>query len=119
MTEITYPEIFDVSKILPPWLNLIPLVHLFDLYDGWKLNVFGNIAMFIPVGIVWPLCFERLDSFPKTVLAGGLFSLCIEITQLLFFERCSDIDDIILNTAGAAIGAAVCFGVRWIRKKKY
>lgn len=110
---------FDSGKLIPPWLNLVPLVHLFEVYDGWKLNLIGNIAMFIPVGIVWPVCFRKIDTVGKTILAGLGFTLCIEISQLLFYERGSDIDDIILNTLGTAIGALIVFGVRClIRKRK-
>lgn len=101
----------DVSKILPLWVNPVPIVHLFDVYDGWKINIIGNITMFIPVGIVWPICFKKLDTIGKAILAGAGFSLFIEITQLLFYERCSDIDDIILNTTGVAIGAVIYFAV--------
>ena len=110
---------FDTSKIFPPWFNVVPIVHLFEVYDGWKLNVFGNIAMFIPVGVVWPVCFKKINSIPKTIIAGAVFSLCIEISQLLFYERCSDIDDIILNTAGVTIGAIVYFGISRIIHRKY
>lgn len=109
---------FDSSKILPLKFNLIPIIHLFDIYEGWQRNLFGNIAMFIPIGIVWPVCFKKLNTVGKTVLAGFGFSLCIEITQLLFYERSSDIDDLILNTAGAAIGALICFGCRRLFSKK-
>ncbi len=103
---------FDAAKILPFWLNLIPVVHLFDIYDGWQMNIIGNISMFIPVGIVWPVCFKELDNVRKTVLAGCGFTLLIEITQLLFYERCSDIDDAILNTTGVLIGALIYFGIK-------
>lgn len=106
------PMRFDSSQILPLQFNLIPVIHLFDVYDGWKLNLFGNAAMFIPVGIVWPACFKKLNNIGKTVLAGAGFSLCIEISQLFFYERHSDIDDVILNTTGALIGALIFFGVR-------
>lgn len=98
---------FDSSKVFPLWVNLIPIVHLFDLYDGWQINIIGNIAMFIPVGIVWPVCFKKLDSVGKTVLAGAGFTLFIEITQLPFYERCSDVDDLLLNTCGVVIGALI------------
>lgn len=100
---------FDASKIFPLWINVIPIVHLFDIYDGWQMNIIGNVAMFIPVGVVWPICFKKLDNIKKAIAAGAGFSLFIEITQLPFFERCSDIDDIILNTTGFAIGAGIYF----------
>ena len=108
---------FDSSKIRPPWFNLVPFVHLFEVYDGWKMNVLGNIAMFIPVGIVWPVCFKKLDTVGKTVLAGAGYSLLIELTQLLLFERNTDIDDLILNTAGVLIGALILFGCRSLARR--
>lgn len=74
--------------------------------------------MFIPVGLVWPVCFEKLDTFLKTVLAGLGFTLLIEVTQLPFYERCSDVDDMILNTTGVAIGALIVFAIRKIKKKQ-
>ena len=108
---------FDASKITPFWINAVPFIGLLEVYDGWQMNIFGNIAMFIPVGIVWPICFRKLDTVGKTVLAGAGFSLCIEISQLLMFERCSDIDDLILNTTGVAIGAFILFGCRYLLSK--
>ncbi len=112
--------IFDVEKIIPPWVNIVPIVHLFDVYDGWQINIIGNIAMFIPVGLAWPSCFKKLDTVGKTVLVGAGFSLFIEITQLPFYDRCSDVDDLILNTTGILIGAIIYFGIKrlTIRKKR-
>jgi len=107
--------IFDSSKILPFRLNLIPLVRLADIYDGWQLNIIGNVTMFIPVGIVWPVCFKKLDKLWKATLAGGGFSLLIEITQLLFYERCSDVDDLLMNTCGVFIGAVIYFGIKKLK----
>ncbi len=103
---------FDSSRLLPPWVNLIPLVRLSYKYKGWQMNIIGNITMFIPVGIIWPVCFKQLDSVWKTILAGAGLSLCIEISQLLFYARCSDVDDILLNTVGVAAGAVLYFGIR-------
>ncbi len=108
------PLRFNAAEIFPLWINLIPIKHLFDVYDGWQMNIIGNISMFIPVGIVWPVCFKKLDSILKTVLAGFGFTLLIEITQLFFYERCSDVDDMILNTTGVLIGAIIYFGIRKI-----
>lgn len=109
---------FDSSQILPFWLNLVPIVHLFDIYDGWQVNIIGNVAMIIPVGIVWPVCFKKLDTYGKNLLAGFGFTLVIEITQLLVYERCSDIDDLLLNTLGFAIGALIAKGFHLIGSKK-
>ena len=110
--------ILDVNRILPLWINLIPVVHLFDVYDGWLINIIGNVAMFIPVGLVWPLCFQKLDTLGKTVLVAAGFPLFIEITQLPFYDRCSDVDDLILNTTGILIGALIYFSVKLLKNRK-
>ena len=97
-------------------ISFIPFYFLFDRYDGWLLNIIGNIAMFIPVGIVWPICFRKLDNIKKTVFAGVGLVLLIELTQLICPERHTDIDDLILNTSGVAIGACIIFAIRKSRK---
>ena len=98
--------------------SLIPFFFLVDRYDGWLMNIIGNITMFIPVGIVWPVCFKKLDAIWKTVLAGAGFTLFIEVSQLLCPERHTDIDDLILNTIGVLIGALIVFGIRKCKKEK-
>lgn len=105
----------DLNNIFPLWINLVPIVHLFDEYDGWLINIIGNVTMFIPVGLVWPVCFKELDTLKKTVLMGALFPVIIEITQIPFSSRCSDVDDIILNTTGIFIGALIHFGVKRLK----
>ena len=101
----------DFSRNVDNKINIIPFYFLFDRYDGWLMNVIGNTAMFIPVGICWPLCFKKLDNFFKALVAGAGLSLLIELTQTLSFERYTDVDDLILNTAGAGFGALIFFMV--------
>ena len=51
------PLIFDIATAFPFRVNLIPFINLFD-YDNKRdllLNVIGNVAMFIPSGIVLPI----------------------------------------------------------------
>ena len=70
--------------------------------------------MFIPVGICWPICFKKLDKIWKAILTVFGFTLFIEISQILFFERCSDIDDLIMNGTGGVIGVLIYFGIKKI-----
>ena len=114
------PLIFDIATAFPFRVNLVPLVNLFD-YDNRRdllLNVIGNVAMFIPSGIVLPIIYKRLDSFIKVSLAGGGISLCIEIIQLPFRVRASDIDDLILNTVGVMIGYGIYAMIRYLKRRK-
>ena len=100
---------FDFNRIFPLQINIKPLTFVYERYIGWQRNIFGNIAMFIPVGICWPMCFKQLNRVKKVVVAGFWYSLMIEISQLFFYERYSDIDDLILNTIGVFIGAMIYF----------
>ena len=112
------PLLFDSSGIFPPRINLLPLVYLFD-YEIRRealINVIGNTAMFIPIGIIWPWVFRKLDTAKKTIAAGVGFSLFIEILQLPFFDRVSDIDDLLLNSLGFLMGYGVYRLVRFISK---
>ena len=110
------PLVFEPAAVFPLRVNFIPFVHLFEyvsLRDTiW--NIVGNMAMFIPSGIVLPIIYKKLDSFGKVIAAGAFISLCIEILQLPFASRASDIDDLILNTFGVAIG----YGIYAIMKLK-
>ena len=107
-----------IGKDIHEMISIIPFNFLFDRYDGWEMNIIGNIAMFIPVGIVWPICFKKLDTMKKTILAGTGFTLFIELTQLFCQGRHTDVDDLILNTFGAAIGACIVFLIRRKQRKK-
>ena len=114
------PLVFDPERIFPVWLNLKPFVYLFD-YPTMKealLNLIGNTAMFIPLGIVWPWVFKKLNTHGKIIAAGFGVSLSIELLQLPFFDRATDIDDLILNTLGYLMGYGIYLLARWLRRKK-
>lgn len=76
------------------------------------LQVVFNVLLFVPLGLALRGYFER--SFLTTVLAGLVTSVAIETTQYTglwgLYEcayRVADIDDIITNTLGTLIGAAL------------
>jgi len=103
------PLLFDAAKIFPPRINLLPFVYLFDypVFREALINFIGNTAMFLPLGMVWPSVFPQLDTHKKVIAAGVGYSLLIEIVQLLFFDRVSDIDDLLLNSLGFLIGYGI------------
>ena len=110
--------VFDPATAFPFRVNLVPFVHLFD-YDNVRdiiWNIVGNMIMFIPTGIVLPVIYKKLDCFWKVVAVGALISLCIEILQLPFPSRASDVDDLILNTLGVAVGYGIYAGFRCLRR---
>lgn len=114
------PLIFDFANAFPPRLNLVPFVYLFDYPTSSEalLNIVGNTTMFIPLGIVWPSVFKKLDTPTKVLLAGFGVSLTIEIAQLFFVDRVTDIDDLILNFLGYLIGYLIYRLARRLTKGK-
>ena len=111
--------VLDTAAVFPFRVNLIPLVNLFD-YDSKRdllLNVIGNAAMFVPSGIVLPIVYKGLNTHRKVISAGIGISLCIEILQLPFYDRVSDIDDLLLNSFGFLIGYLLYLTAKRLRKK--
>ena len=110
------PLVFEPEEIFPLRVDLVPFVQLF-WYDSKRdmiLNIVGNFTMFIPSGIILPILYRKLDRFWKVLAAGALMSLCIEILQLPFAVRASDIDDLILNVLGVAAG----YGIYYVFKHR-
>lgn len=96
--------LYEGLRYLPvfrPAYNLIPFSQHIDL-TGYILNV----ALFLPLGLLVPFLWDRADRFLSVLGTGAGFSLFIETTQLLN-ARATDVDDLILNTAGALLGYAV------------
>ena len=103
------PLLFDRRRIFPLWLNFEPLIHLFDYPSAFNAihNFLGNTLLFIPVGIVWPAVFKKLNTHAKVICAGIGLSVCIELLQLPFYVRATDVDDLILNSTGYLLGYAI------------
>ncbi len=78
--------------------------HLLDAVHATPVeDLLLNITLFVPLGFLLPLSCKKF-TFYKTILAGFLLSLTIEITQYLAHLGCCDIDDIFNNTFGAVLG---------------
>lgn len=114
------PLVFDAGNWFPFRINWIPFVNLLDYPDKRDilLNVIGNTAMFVPLGIVWPVVFRKLDTHGKVIAAGVGASLCIEIIQLPFYDRVTDIDDLILNSLGFLLGYGLYLLAVSVKSKK-
>ena len=113
------PLVFDAAKVFTPRINLVPIVNLLDyeIFREAMVNLIGNTAMFIPIGVIWPLVYKKLNSHGKVIAAGVGFSLCIEILQLPFFDRVTDIDDLILNSLGYLMGYGLYLLVKAVKRK--
>ena len=75
-----------------------------------------NILAFLPFGALHPPA-QGSPSLGKTVFAGFLCSLAIELLQPIVGRAC-DVNDLILNTLGALVSALCFFGFRALRRRK-
>lgn len=71
------------------------------------INLGGNVGMFIPLGFFLPGVFAKLRKFWKTLLASGAIICTVELLQLFSLLGHCDIDDLILNLIGVAIGYGI------------
>jgi len=79
--------------------NFIPMV---DILNSPR-QYFFNVLMFIPVGFLLPLLWEKYGSWKYLMGFGCFLTVFIETAQIFTF-RTTDIDDLITNLLGAGIG---------------
>ncbi len=111
----TVPFDFDLSLrgITHEWRQAekIPLIHT----HGKRLSgadLTSNILLFVPLGFLFFAFFQekRRDgrrNFFRAVMACFFFSFFIESFQLLLEDRFTSSNDLLMNTLGAAFGAAL------------
>ena len=85
----------------------LKLFEVFKIYKLTDLQVVGNFIMLLPMGIYLPLLYKKLRSFFPVLFACFGVSLLIEFLQLATRYRSADVDDLLLNTAGAIVGFAI------------
>lgn len=98
-----------------PEYNLIPfktitsLIVDFRYYelDVWIYNLFGNIAAFMPLGILIPIILSTKRKLVATIVFSIVILLIAETAQFIFKVGVFDVDDIILNMIGVVSGYMV------------
>lgn len=82
------------------------------------VNLFGNIAGFVPLGLFLPCLWKRLQSFRYFIVSIVAGIVAIEIIQLFSLRGSCDVDDLILNILGAVLGYGVFKLLRNITTKE-
>ena len=91
--------------------NLVPFYTVKLFINGYKNghlafsvmheNIFGNFVAFMPLAFFLACLFKRFSNWYSVFITVTLSVMAVEILQLLFLTGSSDIDDVILNVAGA------------------
>ncbi len=70
-------------------------------------NLFGNIFIFVPVGILLPMVHHASKNLWVMLFNASLLIVGIEIFQLFSNFGAFDVDDIILNCFGVLLGRCI------------
>lgn len=111
----------DHATALWASINLVPartIVGIVQDHPGmvsWQLV--GNVLLFVPLGFLLPRLSERAQRFAATAATALAVSVGIELVQLAMLltglsRRSVDVDDVMLNVAGACLGYLAWRGSR-------
>ncbi len=86
--------------------------HSIDLtlFETWGRSAVShayfieNILMYVPFGVLMPLCFRKMERFWICVPTALASSVLLELTQLLTQRGYCQLDDVVTNTVGALVG---------------
>ncbi|GEM_PF-4059505 len=113
--QITLGSLFPLEingEILTRTLDLMAVPSIF------YMNLFGNIVLFMPLGILISLLKEGKNNFFKAIFLGFILSLTIESCQLFIDYRIFDVDDLIFNTIGYMMGYTIYLLYKMVRLKE-
>ncbi|MFD9396768.1 VanZ family protein [Streptomyces sp. NPDC060000] len=116
----------NVPWVVPPNLHPFDGIRA-DLRLGWPeaaRRIGEGLGLLAPLGFLLPLVHGRLRVSPlasliRTVTAGALLSLGIELLQTGVPGQVVDVDSLLLNTVGVGLAhVAVAPAVRaWLRRR--
>lgn len=89
-------------------VNIVPFSSIVrGLCAGGPLfviNIIGNIAVFVPLGVLLPKLHPWFHYWITTLIIGIALSTTIEALQWVSAQRVADVDDLLLNALGTWIG---------------
>jgi glycopeptide antibiotics resistance protein len=106
----------DATNLVPlrdhAWAVRCLLSDCSDITDAVYsivVDVLGNVVVFFPIGlslagVLGGLPYRR--RLAMAVAIGAALSVSIELIQLSIPSRATDVDDVLFNTIGTALGAA-------------
>ncbi|MFE1291365.1 VanZ family protein [Streptomyces sp. NPDC058751] len=110
------------------WLTMMPglspgvaprrvsLVPLRDLVMMGTLGIIGNLLVFAALGFFAPVRFAALASVPRILALGVGCSVLVEVAQyVLWLDRVSSVDDVLVNATGALLAGLA--SRRWWRRR--
>jgi glycopeptide antibiotics resistance protein len=96
---------FPASHPRANWVPFRSIIHDWR-NGGWGfvVNFVGNLVAFLPMGMLPPLIRAGHTALWQVALFSLSISFAIEAGQYISGRRVPDVDDLILNTMGGALG---------------
>ena len=135
--KIALSGIFSAYIFLVLWVTLLgrtPTDHIIELHPLASYrralnapphlarieirNALLNIAMFIPLGIFLPIIWHGLQKFYLALPVAFFAAMAIEAVQLTTRRGVFALEDILHNTAGAALGIIAVKIIKWLRRSQ-
>lgn len=77
-------------------------------FDYAAVEASANFLLYLPLGLLLALSYQGRYRWAASAVLGSLTSVCVELGQLAFLaERYPSVLDVIMNSFGAAAGAAL------------
>ncbi|WP_428841954.1 VanZ family protein [Halobacillus naozhouensis] len=114
-----FSEVGNFSRLRTPFFlgdgpnnNYIPFSTIstyilnFNHYNlsTWLFNMFGNVLIFLPLGIIAPVLFNSMYRYKHIIYIAVSIRVVIEILQYQTSLGVFDIDDLILSLTGGIMG---------------
>ena len=109
LSEGGYWELVRGFVNLTPFDTIVRFLRTIETQEGYFvrhafINLVGNVVMFVPLGVFLPLLWRKMRAYWRFFLLCALAIALVEAAQALLLRGSADIDDLILNLAGATIG---------------
>ena len=106
---LTYGEYFQEYTNFVPFRTVEEFIGYLRTNDGIygdisAENVFGNFLAFLPTGLFFPAIWKKKRHFVSFLLTASAVIIGVEIMQFITMCGACDIDDYLLNIAGAVTG---------------
>ena len=109
LSHYSYAQYFQAFTNFIPFKTIAEYIQRYS--DGyWRLstvNLLGNLALFVPMGMALPCVSKKLNRFWKVTLCVLGMVVLVEVMQGLLRVGSIDIDDVIFNVSGAMIGYGI------------
>lgn len=100
-------------------IDLHPLWSYQAFYNGHTallMEIVMNVVLFIPIGFLLGVSFRNIN-LSKVVLVSSCLSVLIEVLQFAMKRGLAEVDDVLHNLLGCAIGYGLYEFLRYVYEK--